>query len=320
MSPDISNIIQEFALSNRVTPVRTSVAVRDSAPEWYYHRGLKLIETGDYEEGLAALQKAVKLCGDFAEACCRRGVVYHRRAQYNDEMAAEIHAYYAKVEIEYQRLRLYPTSRKYLDARYDLEVSKRRRDAYRSDRDELHCLASACFDAATIRHPGYASAYFHRGRAKLNYRYIDVDDRGSPGQQSWHEWREFESWYDATYELNVLDTAAAMEDFGRALDINPEHFGARKYRGIAWLKLNHPGLAIADLDVAVILNPADAETYRYRSEARRSVGQYADAISDLNMAQLISPELTLFPEFERQQLMRLAEDMLQAASNRTEQP
>ena len=270
--------------------------------ERHYRIGIAYIESGEYPTGLDALEKAVELSGEYAKACFRLGEVYHRRAQYYDGVAAQEHAKHDEVdEIEYRRLRLYPTSREYLDAKYNREVARGHCTAYSSYRDEMHCLASLCFDAATNRVPGCADAYFHRGRSKLNDEYIDSSDRYN------RIYSDSDDWYPRRYGPGpTLNTASAIEDFSEAIRIEPEHLQARKYRAIAFLKLNHYEVALADLDIVVRLNPRDAEAYRLRSEAHRALGNCAVANADFDMSKWLSPDLLLFPLGEREDLFGLA--------------
>ena len=56
----------------------------------------------------------------------------------------------------------------------------------------------------------------------------------------------------------------AIEDYDRAIEINPENAGAYYNRGVAYGKLGDHRQAIEDYDRAIEINPEYAEAYNNR--------------------------------------------------------
>src|SRR5262249_13669933 len=80
------------------------------------------------------------------------------------------------------------------------------------------------------------------------------------------------------------DSAAAIADFGRALDLDPKHAGAFYHRGLAHAANGDFDLAIADFDMAIELDPKNNDVYNNRGLAYAAKGDYDRAIAEYSKA------------------------------------
>ena len=81
----------------------------------------------------------------------------------------------------------------------------------------------------------------------------------------------------------------AIDEFDRALKLDPSLAMAYMNRGMAYLDLGQPQRAIEDLDQAIKLDPKDADIYLNRGFAYHSLGQFQRAIQDFDEAIRINP-------------------------------
>jgi len=72
----------------------------------------------------------------------------------------------------------------------------------------------------------------------------------------------------------------AIEDYDKAIELNPGLAMAYNNRGNAYYALGQSERAIADYDKAITLNPGDAAAYTNRGTAYAALGQYERAIED----------------------------------------
>ena len=83
---------------------------------------------------------------------------------------------------------------------------------------------------------------------------------------------------------------AAIVNFTKALDINPQFASAYINRGVAYAAQENYTLAIADYNSALTINPQLAEAYNNRGNAYRNQGEFEPAITDYNLALQINPK------------------------------
>lgn len=81
--------------------------------------------------------------------------------------------------------------------------------------------------------------------------------------------------------LEQNDFAPALQDFKRAVEVNPEFGGYYLRRGLAWRGLGQYGRAVLDFDAAVQHPPASAQTFCDRGIANFYDGRFGAAIPDL---------------------------------------
>lgn len=84
--------------------------------------------------------------------------------------------------------------------------------------------------------------------------------------------------------------SAAVEDFNRAIKINPNDAEAYSHRGAAELGLKKYQEAISDYNKALQINPQSAELYVNRGLVYGSMGNYQKAIEDYNQSIEINSE------------------------------
>jgi tetratricopeptide (TPR) repeat protein len=84
----------------------------------------------------------------------------------------------------------------------------------------------------------------------------------------------------------------AIDDFNKALEINPKHAEAYYNRGLAYAQGKDAyDRAILDFNEVLEINPRDAVAYYNRGNAYRNKGEYDRAILDINKALEINPRL-----------------------------
>ena len=92
----------------------------------------------------------------------------------------------------------------------------------------------------------------------------------------------------AYYELNQHEEA--IEDFTKAIELNPKYADSYNNRGVAYSKLNQHEKAIEDYNKAIELNPNDAAAYSNRGTVYRELNQHERAIEDYNKAIELNPK------------------------------
>ncbi|MDH5506490.1 MAG: tetratricopeptide repeat protein [Anaerolineae bacterium] len=86
------------------------------------------------------------------------------------------------------------------------------------------------------------------------------------------------------------DSAAAIQDYDQAIRLDPEDAAAYNNRGIAYAKQGDDKRAIQDYDLAIKNNPEYATAYNNRGNAKAALGDPASAIQDYDQAIQLNPE------------------------------
>jgi len=81
----------------------------------------------------------------------------------------------------------------------------------------------------------------------------------------------------------------ALEDFGKALEINPLYAEVYNSRGLVHNRMSNYRAAIEDFDRAIRINPGLAAVYNNRGNARDDLGDHVQAIEDYSRAIEIDP-------------------------------
>lgn len=96
--------------------------------------------------------------------------------------------------------------------------------------------------------------------------------------------------YQGIVRYEQADYRGAIEDFTKAIQLNPDYADAYGYRSDTHLYLEEYQDAIADATKAIRLAPQNPSPYNARCYARaRGLGNYQEAISDCNKAIDIEP-------------------------------
>ena len=91
----------------------------------------------------------------------------------------------------------------------------------------------------------------------------------------------------------LQDYERAIEDFGRAIELNPEYATAYYNQGLAYHALQDYARAIGEFGRAIELNPEDAEAYCSRGLAYYKLQEYERAIEEYGRAIELNPEYAM---------------------------
>ena len=86
------------------------------------------------------------------------------------------------------------------------------------------------------------------------------------------------------------DHVAAIADFDRALEIDPQLAGAYSNRGIAKNHMGSYAAALADFDRVLEIDPQDMQAYYNRGVAKDKISDHAAALADFDRALEINPQ------------------------------
>jgi tetratricopeptide (TPR) repeat protein len=93
---------------------------------------------------------------------------------------------------------------------------------------------------------------------------------------------------DAKFKLDQYE--AAIEDFSKAIQLDPDNASAYNYRGTAKFHLNQYEAAIEDYSMSIQLDPDDINAYFNQGTAKFSLHQYEAAIEDFSTAIQFNPD------------------------------
>ncbi len=82
----------------------------------------------------------------------------------------------------------------------------------------------------------------------------------------------------------------AISDCSRAVTLQADHASSYRLRGMTYLTIEQPALALADLNVAIALDPKDYLALKSRGAARTRLNQFEAARADLDAAIRINPD------------------------------
>jgi tetratricopeptide (TPR) repeat protein len=94
-------------------------------------------------------------------------------------------------------------------------------------------------------------------------------------------------WLNTYHKLNQYEEA--IEDYNKAIELNPKNAEAYNNRGNAHSELNKHEEAIEDFNKAIELDPKYAEAYNNRGNAYYELNKHEEAIEDFNKAIELNP-------------------------------
>lgn len=90
--------------------------------------------------------------------------------------------------------------------------------------------------------------------------------------------------YRADVYLSLKNYQAAIEDYTKAIELNPAHSHLRNSRGVAYTALGEYKRAVEDHTKAISIYPEEGAGYRYRGIAYYQLGEDEKALEDLDNA------------------------------------
>ena len=134
-------------------------------------------------------------------------------------------------------------------------------------RRAAHCVAMALF----------ALGHKQESASRLEEMGADIG-AGTPAMRADRYTESADFWLAAGDENSAHRAASA------ALDLSPEHLGARLTRARAYAGLERWDYAEVDLTSALVYHPGNVKALRYRADARRRLGKLDDALADIEQA------------------------------------
>ena len=85
------------------------------------------------------------------------------------------------------------------------------------------------------------------------------------------------------------DFEGALQDLDRSIALDPDDSSAFANRGVVQIRLGQPERALADFTRAIELDPSNAAAYANRGTLRSNLGDYRAALADLDRALALNP-------------------------------
>lgn len=227
-------------------------------------------EAGDFARGLADLDQAIKLAPGRANAFLLRGIVAGR---YGDQTAA--------LTDYNQALALDPRNAEAL-------VNRAAIHSTRGDHDG----AIVDLDAAISLQANDPVAYYNRGYARFAKRQYEqaIADYSEAIRLNPHMALAYSN-RCMTRVLAGRDLAGATADCDMAAREMPADISIRNTRGVVYLKLGKPEIALAEYDAALKLDANRALSLFGRGLARAKLGKKAEGESDKAAARALDPAI-----------------------------
>ncbi len=144
------------------------------------------------------------------------------------------------------------------------------------------CLEESRYEIIEIKNDlkkpllDYLSKHFN-----INTETIYNDIQGFISDQYNHPAAKI-AFYEGNANVALGEYEVAIEDYTRAIDLNPQYVEAYTNRGIVNRALGKFEEAIEDYDKAIELDSQDARAYCGRGNANYASGKFAEAIEDYN--------------------------------------
>lgn len=128
--------------------------------------------------------------------------------------------------------------------------------------------------------------------AVLKYNEHDFDTAIDLLSEAIRNSRDAQSKYFATRGIVYCRKSKyeqALEDYSKAIEMNPNDSYSYNNRGIALLQLGKPELALLDCNKAIKLNPTSSASFCNRGAAFIALNRLDEAIHDLDKARMLDP-------------------------------
>ncbi|MGK7925002.1 MAG: tetratricopeptide repeat protein, partial [Spirulina sp.] len=233
-----------------------------------FTQGVQFYETGDFENAIAAWDKAIALKSDYHQAWGNRGLGLKNLGRYEDAIASYDRAIELKPDFHkawYNRGLALDELGRYAEAveAYDrvLELKSDFHKAWYSRGNSLDALekseaAIASYDRAIDLKPDFYKAWTSRGNS---LKHLERD-------------------------------AEAIESYDGALKLKPDDYDSLYNRGACLFRLGRYEEAIASYDSALQLKPNDYGLLWLRGNARLALGDYTQSLADYDRSSEIKPD------------------------------
>jgi serine/threonine protein kinase/regulator of sirC expression with transglutaminase-like and TPR domain len=234
-------------------------------------QGLALNEKQNYQQAIAAFNRAIAMDANNSEAFYDRALTYSRLGKDQEALADVTQA--IQLDPNHARAHLLRGN-----LRFQLGDDRGALDDY---------------NRAIFLDPKQATAYLNRGSAHAamaneqaalaDYNQaIAIDPKLTPAYLN-----------RCLTRSNLNDQAGAIQDCTQAISLQPDYAYAYQNRGLAYRRIGDIQKAIADFNVAIRLSAKDADPYYNRGIARQELGDEQGAINDFSTAIQLNPKHTL---------------------------
>ncbi len=244
-----------------------AIRLDPESAEAHWLRGAAWLFLTAYDQALADIARADQIDAQQYETLMARGVAWHRNQRYDQAIAD-----YTKA------IRIYP--------RHYSGFLNRGAAWVAAGNDER---AIADFDKAIRLNPDDAESYSRRADAwhrleDYEKALADYDQalRIDPNRAKVYLWRGFA-------RLAQGQNERAIDDFSAAIRLDPKQVDARRARGQARLHTGDFGGADTDLTLALEANPRVAELHEARGYAAVALKNYDQGIADFTAAIRLDP-------------------------------
>ncbi len=237
---------------------------------FYYNRGYKKSNLGDFQGAIADYSKAIEINPSFEDA------LYNRA-----DSKYKLEDYLGAISDLSKLIEINPS---------DDQAYNNRGNAKESLEDYSGAIAD--YTKAIEINPNYAEAYSNRGIVKKNLgnfeeaiadytKAIDINPNYA------------EAYYNSGLSKCELgDFEGEISDYTKAIEIDPIYIDAYLNRGVAKKNLGSFEEAIVDYTKAIEIDPTYKTAYINRGNAKRNLEDYAGAIADHTKAIEIDPTST----------------------------
>ncbi|XP_077320800.1 tetratricopeptide repeat protein 6 [Lithobates pipiens] len=267
---------QQKDLQNALKDITCAIHLHPDFPEPYIIRGQYLYEMKSYDLASFCIYHAAEMTQGSSPV--QQALVQSFRRQYNNAIECLVSANKQKPALALMILlgKIQMKAKKNKDAaesfRQALEIMGHSDErSSTSDRAEIFYLLGICYmeqfkflqalevlTSAVKSRSGYCDAYYQRGLCRMR-----------------------------------LQQASCVQDFNRALEINPTHFQAYLCRAAFYGFRKRYSKAIMNCNAAIKVQPHSIRAYLYRGALKYYIKAYKLAILDLTTAAELDPSCSL---------------------------